>query len=959
MVVSAGIAWALTPFTIRLGRAAGLMDQPDVRKVHAEPTPRFGGIAFVCAWLVVCPIALVVGVWLQWIEWNEALLPWLVLCAASCLVYVVGLIDDAVTLPSKVKLMAVVIAALVIQAVGFQIDVLPIPFVEDGLVLGRWTWLATTLFITALAVSVNFIDGLDGLAAGVTAIGLLTFAGVCAIGGLAVPALLSFALAGGLLGFLVYNHYPAKTFMGDGGSNFLGFTFAALGVSAAKAGDPVAGVSVPLIAMAVPVADATFIFFRRRVLQRRSLFASGWGHIHHHLLERRMDHDKVVYLLWLVTAGCAGLAALYWRSGDVGQVWALLGLATMLGVLFRKSRSLHLRECFQAILRNRKIARDAGRYRKTYEAAQLRFLRARTFDHWWEELCRAASELDFVRLRMEADRRDGSTNQLAWHNTNGHAHCEVGLSTFVPVPQRRSDTPLQAEVFIGSDDSLESAGLRLSLFVRLVDEYSLRTLVDADATGELAPPAVGRHGRAEAGPIGPLSTARVAIVHDFLYCYGGAERVLEQMLAVYPQAEVYSLFDFVPDDERAFLKNKRVHTSFIQRIPLASKHHRHFLPIMPLAIEQLDVSHYDVVISSSYLAAKGVITRPDQLHVCYCHTPVRFAWDLQHQYLDEQNLGVGLKSFLVRAILQYVRNFDVRSSNGVDVFMSNSDFIGRRIQKAYRRTAKTVYPPVDLETFHLPEPEVETGDYYLVASRLVPYKRVQRIVQAFNRMPDRKLIVVGTGPLEERLREAANDNVQVLGYQPTDKLVELMQRAKAFVFAAEEDFGIVAVEAQACGAPVIAYGRGGATETVIDGVTGVLFEDPGHVHIMDAVERFESLTFDRAAIRQNAERFSTGRFRAGFASLVDAHWELFRRRREGGPAPATAPELATAGDRQAIDDPRPAPDLEVSTQEAPDLDSLAAALAPDRHALGNGSGLVGSASDPEPSPDEPAPPAPA
>ena len=377
------------------------------------------------------------------------------------------------------------------------------------------------------------------------------------------------------------------------------------------------------------------------------------------------------------------------------------------------------------------------------------------------------------------------------------------------------------------------------------------------------------------------SNKRVAIVHDFLYCYAGAERVLEQMLNVLPDADLFSLFDFLPADERGFIRNKPVQSTFIQRLPLARQKHRHYLPLMPLAIEQLDVSEYDLVISSSYLAAKGVITRPDQLHICYCHSPIRFAWDLQHQYLHEAGLKWGLKSLLVRAILHYIRNWDMRSANGVDAFLTNSQFVSRRISKVYRRQSTPIYPPVDVDWFTPAAAGEAREDFYLTASRLVPYKRIDLIVEAFNRMPDRRLIVLGDGPELRRIKARAGRNVTLLGHQPAEVLRQHMRRAKAFVFAAEEDFGIVTVEAQACGTPVIAFGRGGSTETVIDGVTGVFFRQQTADAIVRSVQDFESdeTEWDAALIRSHAERFGVERFRSEFHAFVEARWNEFRTAR--------------------------------------------------------------------------------
>ena len=372
----------------------------------------------------------------------------------------------------------------------------------------------------------------------------------------------------------------------------------------------------------------------------------------------------------------------------------------------------------------------------------------------------------------------------------------------------------------------------------------------------------------------PRPTRRIAVVHDFLYCYAGAERVLEQILNVYPDADLFSLFDFLPPDARGFIRDKQVRHSFLQRMPFARRHHRAYLFLMPLAIEQLDMSGYDIVISSSYLAAKGVITRSDQLHICYCHTPARFAWDLQTQYLSQSGLLKGLRSMMARAILHYIRMWDVRCANGVDVFLANSRYVARRIHKVYRRSATPLYPPVDVERF-TPLRTARSG--FVTASRLVPYKRVDLIIEAFNRMPDRRLTVIGDGPQYKQLKAMAGPNVTLLKYQPFEVLREHMRHASAFVFAAEEDFGIVPVEAQACGTPVIAYGRGGAAETIVNGTTGVFFAEQTAESIVDAVREFEvGGPWDAGAIRDNAQRFHPSAFRQRLASIVESEWLEFR-----------------------------------------------------------------------------------
>lgn len=371
----------------------------------------------------------------------------------------------------------------------------------------------------------------------------------------------------------------------------------------------------------------------------------------------------------------------------------------------------------------------------------------------------------------------------------------------------------------------------------------------------------------------PARPLRVAIIHDWLVTYAGAERVLEQIVACFPDADLFSLVDFLGDD-RAFVRGKPVRTSFIQKLPFARTQYRSYLPLMPLAIEQLDVSGYDLVISSSHAVAKGVLTGPDQVHISYVHSPIRYAWDLQHQYLAQSNLTHGPKSLLARMILHYIRNWDTRTANSVDGFVANSAFIARRVRKVYQRDAAVIFPPVDVDAFSL-NPVKE--DFYLTASRMVPYKKIDLIVEAFSQMPQRKLVVIGDGPDMQKVRAKAGPNVEIMGYQPFAVLRDRMRRAKAFVFAAEEDFGISVVEAQACGTPVIAYGKGGALETVCDPrshaqPTGLFFDAQSVQSIMAAVDDFEHdpSRFTAEACRANAERFSADTFRRRFLDYVEA-----------------------------------------------------------------------------------------
>jgi glycosyltransferase involved in cell wall biosynthesis len=366
---------------------------------------------------------------------------------------------------------------------------------------------------------------------------------------------------------------------------------------------------------------------------------------------------------------------------------------------------------------------------------------------------------------------------------------------------------------------------------------------------------------------------KIALVHEWLDSYAGSERVLEQLLLEWPEADIFAVCDFMPEAERSFLQGKPVTTSFIQRMPFARKHFRKFLGLMPLAIEQLDLSGYDVVISSSHAVAKGVLTGPGQLHISYVHSPMRYAWDLQHQYLREAGLTRGLKGAYTRWLLHRMRLWDRTSSLNPDIVVANSSYIVERIQKTWRRDAQVLHPPVDIESF---TPAQNKGDYYLIASRIVPYKRVDLIAAAFRAMPNRKLMIVGDGPNEAQARAAAGDapNITFKGRVARAELIALTQGARAAVFAAEEDFGIATVEAQACGTPVIAYGRGGARDIVIappdTRPTGIFFQEQTTASLVAAVERFEAMApaIRPEDCRTNAERFSNAHFRNSFRQVV-------------------------------------------------------------------------------------------
>lgn len=366
-----------------------------------------------------------------------------------------------------------------------------------------------------------------------------------------------------------------------------------------------------------------------------------------------------------------------------------------------------------------------------------------------------------------------------------------------------------------------------------------------------------------------IENLSIAIVHEWFVDYSGSERVVEQLLHIFPDADLFSVIEFMPEHLKQHIHHKKVTTTFIQKLPFAKKHYRNYLALMPLAIEQLDVSAYDLVLTSSHAVAKGVLTHANQLHICYCHSPIRYAWDLYHQYLKESGLSKGLKGFIAKMILHYVRMWDFTTVNRVDYFIANSNYISRRIKKVYNKKATVIYPPVNVESFSF-APHKE--DFYLTASRLVPYKKIDLIVEAFNHQPDKKLIVIGEGPDLDKIKAKATSNVTLLGYQPFEVLKSHLQRAKAFIFAAEEDFGIAPVEAQACGTPVIAYGKGGACDTVIDGKTGILYKEQTVASLTEAILKFEDMSeaFSPFAIRENAVRFSNKTFHVAIISFVES-----------------------------------------------------------------------------------------
>ncbi|MDR3464644.1 MAG: glycosyltransferase [Xanthobacteraceae bacterium] len=383
---------------------------------------------------------------------------------------------------------------------------------------------------------------------------------------------------------------------------------------------------------------------------------------------------------------------------------------------------------------------------------------------------------------------------------------------------------------------------------------------------------------------------RVAVVHDWLYVVGGAEQVLREILKCYPDADVFALFDFLPAADREKIGIRKARTSFLQKMPLMRSRHRTYLPLMPLAVEQFDLSGYDLVISSSYAVAKGVLTGPGQIHVAYVHSPMRYAWDLQHAYLRESGLAAGFKSGLARLLLHGIRIWDARTAHGPDVMIANSAFVARRIKKIYGRDAEVIYPPVTMSTRG---PGAATGNHFLAASRLVPYKNIEAIVRAFSAMPDLQLVVAGDGPEAARLKQLAGPNVTFAGFVSDERMRNLMATARAFIFAAEEDFGIIVVEAQSEGTPVLALGRGGVREIVSSSPvrrTGMFFPEATPEAIEGCVRSFiaQESGFSRAACRAQALQFSAERFRREFVSTVTRAIESHQNGTDPGALPVAS-----------------------------------------------------------------------
>jgi glycosyltransferase involved in cell wall biosynthesis len=364
--------------------------------------------------------------------------------------------------------------------------------------------------------------------------------------------------------------------------------------------------------------------------------------------------------------------------------------------------------------------------------------------------------------------------------------------------------------------------------------------------------------------------AKVALVHDWFPVRRGGEKVFEVFAELFPEASLYALFHFKNSQIEA-LEKRNIQTSFIQRLPFLKKKFRHYLPLFPQAIERFDFQEYDLIISSSHCVAKGAIPKPDALHVCYIHSPVRYAWNQYFSYFAPQRLGV-FSRYIIPPIIHYLRMWDIASNHRVDHFIANSKAVAQRVRRYYNREADVIHPPVDTDFF---TPGDKQEDFYLVVSALVPYKRIDLAIQAFNRN-GKLLKIVGQGPEYKTLKKMAGPNIRFLGHQDDKSLLALYQSAKAMIMPGEEDFGINSLESQACGVPVIAFGQGGATETVIPEKTGLQFQDLTPQSIIEAVDNFETITFNKKSMRANALGYSREAFREKIASYIQEKWETHR-----------------------------------------------------------------------------------
>ncbi|CCQ51924.1 glycosyltransferase [Crocosphaera watsonii] len=378
------------------------------------------------------------------------------------------------------------------------------------------------------------------------------------------------------------------------------------------------------------------------------------------------------------------------------------------------------------------------------------------------------------------------------------------------------------------------------------------------------------------------SAIKYAFVHEWLTpkAKGGSELVVKEILK-HIKADIYALIDFESNNPESYLYGRTIGHTFLQNFPFARNGVQKYLPLLPLAMEQLDLREYDVILSSSHAVAKGVLSSPQQLHICYCHTPMRYAWDLTFDYLNHSQAGKGIPGIFTRYLLHRLRQWDVISANRVDYFIANSHHTARRIWRCYRREAKVIYPPVNVERFPFSS---EKQDFYLTVSRLVSYKKIALIVRAFNQL-GYPLVIIGDGPDMAKIRQMAQGNIKVMGAQNNQVVEQYMTQAKAFVYAACEDFGIALVEAQACGTPVIAYGGGGALETVIDirqdqdQGTGIFFFPQTHQALAETVETFSRFQHQirPESCRNQAAKFTPKVFETSYLAFLEQCYQDFTK----------------------------------------------------------------------------------
>jgi glycosyltransferase involved in cell wall biosynthesis len=367
-----------------------------------------------------------------------------------------------------------------------------------------------------------------------------------------------------------------------------------------------------------------------------------------------------------------------------------------------------------------------------------------------------------------------------------------------------------------------------------------------------------------------IGAQNIAVVHEWLSVNAGSEKVTECIINLFEDVDVFSTVDFLsPKDRKSIVGNRKPHTSFVQKLPWARRHFRYYLPIFPFAVRSHNLENYPIIISSSHAFAHGIKKKKNQLHISYCHTPMRYIWDMQNVYLEAHKINIGPLGWASKVLTYFFRKWDAKVSQNVDYYISNSSFTAQRIRKFYGKKAHVIYPPVNIDRF---EVEAKKEEFYVTASRLVCYKKVDLVVAAFTKMPDKKLIVIGDGNEKARIEKMAGPNITILSHLEFEKFHHYMRKAKAFVFAGKEDFGITLVEAQACGTPIIAYKKGGAGEIVKNRETGLLFNKQSVDEIIGAVQEFEAnyeKSFIAEDIRKNAERFSLERFNTEMMSFVN------------------------------------------------------------------------------------------